>query len=81
MTKGASVVSKVYWRSPGQAFWVEQVRLGKVQRWDGPAEARLLGVVAQPFPEAGEILASGDYRLEIYLDGALNLDAVGFKVL
>jgi hypothetical protein len=71
MVKGQSIVSKVFWKRPGQAFWNEQVRLGKVQHWDGPDAARLLGFVANPMPEAGEVLATGGYRLEIYVDGGL----------
>lgn len=71
MVKGQSIVSKVFWKSPGQAFWIEQLRLGKTQHWDGPDAARLLGFVANPMPEAGEILVTGEYRLEIYVEGGL----------
>jgi tetratricopeptide (TPR) repeat protein len=80
MAKGQSIVSKVFWKRPGQAFWIEQLRMGKVQHWDGPDTARMMGFVANPMPEAGEVLESGAYRLEIYVDGALKA-AVGFQVL
>lgn len=75
MAQGQSIVSKVYWRVTGRPFWIEQPRLGKVQHWEGPEQAKLLGEVAPPMPEAGEVLVPGDYRLEIYVDGALK--AVG----
>jgi hypothetical protein len=80
MEKGQSIVRKVYLKAPGQVFWIEQLWLGRAEHWDGPAEARLMGSVENQIPEAGEFLASGDYRLEIYIDG--NLKATGlFKVL
>jgi hypothetical protein len=81
MKKDESVVTKVFFRSAGQVFWNEQFRLGKAQHWSGPNESgRLLGHVEYPMPEAGEVLGSGNYRLEIYLGG--NLAAAGaFKVL
>lgn len=80
MAKGQSIVSKVFWRRPGRAFWIEQLRMGRVQHWEGPESARIMGFVANPMPEAGEILEPGAYRLEIYIDGALKA-AVGFQVL
>jgi tetratricopeptide (TPR) repeat protein len=80
MKKDASVVTKVYSKAPGRVFWVEQFRLEKAQHWTGSDSARILGSVEYPMPEAGEVLSSGDYRLEIYLGG--NLSASGtFKVL
>ncbi len=80
MEKGQSIVRKVYRRAPGQVFWMEDLWLGRSEHWEGPAEARLMGSVENQIPEAGEFLASGDYRLEIYIDG--NLKAAGtFKVL
>jgi len=79
MSPGQSIVRKVYRQISGQVFWVEQLRLGRTERWSGPAEARLLGSVEYPMPEAGEYLASGLYRLEIFIEG--NLMASGmFKV-
>ncbi len=71
MKKDLSIVTKVFWKAPGQVFWVEQLRLGKSQHWEGPDFARLLGFAAFPIPEAGEVLATGEYRIEIYLGGAL----------
>ncbi len=80
MKKGQSIVRKVYRRAPGQVFWMEELWLGRAEHWEGPAEARLMGSVENQIPEAGEVLASGDYRLEIFIDG--NLKATGtFKVL
>ncbi|MGB9004500.1 MAG: hypothetical protein WCB96_02125 [Candidatus Aminicenantales bacterium] len=79
MSRGLAVVRRVYRRLPGQVFWIEQLRLGRTEHWDGPAEARLLGSVEYPMPEAGESLASGRYRLEIFIEG--DLKAAGeFKV-
>ncbi|MDD8026007.1 MAG: hypothetical protein PHI34_05805 [Acidobacteriota bacterium] len=80
MTRGQSIVSKVFWKGAGRSFWIEQLRLGKAQHWDGPDAAKLLGFVANPMPEAGETLVSGDYRLEIYVDGGLKA-VVGFNTL
>jgi tetratricopeptide (TPR) repeat protein len=79
MAKGQSIVRKVYRRAPGQVFWIEELWLGRAEHWDGPAEARLMGSVENQIPEAGEVLASGDYRLEIFVDGKL-LASGSFKV-
>lgn len=80
MKADESIVTKVFFKAPGGAFWVEQFRLGKSQHWSGGDSARLLGSVEYPMPEAGEVLSTGDYRLEIYVAG--NLAASGtFKVL
>jgi tetratricopeptide (TPR) repeat protein len=76
MEKGQSIVRKVFRRNPGQPFWIEQLVLGRAEHWEGPAEARLLGDVENPIPEAGQVLASGDYRIEIYIEG--NLKATSF---
>jgi tetratricopeptide (TPR) repeat protein len=80
MEKGQSIVRKVYLRAPGQVFWMEQLWLGRAEHWDGPAEAHLMGSVENMIPEAGEVLASGDYRLEIFVDGSLKATGT-FKVL
>lgn len=80
MKKGQSIVTKVYGKAPGRVFWIEQFRLGKTRHWEGPDSARLLGSVENPMPEAGEILGTGEYRLEIYIDGNLAVSGV-FKVL
>jgi tetratricopeptide (TPR) repeat protein len=80
MVKDQSIVSKVLWKGPGRIFWMEQQRLGKVRYWNKGDGRQLLGEVAPPFPEAGEFLLSGNYRLEIYVDGALKA-VVGFKTL
>lgn len=83
MSKGRSIVLKVSRRLPGQVFWFEQLRLGRTQHWEAPeekTEGRLLGSIEYPMPEAGEILSTGEYQVEIYLDG--NLAATGtFRVL
>jgi tetratricopeptide (TPR) repeat protein len=80
MKKGQSIVSKVFWKPQGRVFWIEQLRLGKTQHWESPeSSARLLGTVENPMPEAGEVLSSGDYRLEYYVDG--NLAAVGSFII
>jgi hypothetical protein len=76
MRPGQSIVRKVYRRITGQPFWIEQLMLGRAEHWEGPAEARLLGDVENPIPEAGQVLAGGDYRIEIYIDG--NLKAASF---
>jgi len=76
MRSGQSIVRKVYRRFPGQPFWIEQLLLGRAEHWEGPAEARLLGDVENPIPEAGQVLTGGDYRIEIYIDG--NLKATSF---
>jgi len=80
MEKGQSIVRRVYLRAPGQVFWIEQLWLGRAEHWEGPAEARLMGSVESLIPEAGEVLASGDYRLEIFVDGSLKATG-NFKVL
>ncbi len=80
MARGQSIVSKVFWKAPGGLLWVEQAYLTKSQHWEGPPQARILGEVSPLFPEAGEFLLPGDYRLEIYVDGALKAVA-GFKTL
>jgi tetratricopeptide (TPR) repeat protein len=80
MERGQSIVRKVYLRLPNRHFWFEQLFLGRAEHWEGPPEARLLGDVEHPIPEAGTVLASGDYRIEYYING--NLKAEGtFKVL
>jgi len=83
MSKGQSIVLKVLRRLPGQVFWTELLRLGRSQHWDAPeekTEGRLLGSIEYPMPEAGEILSTGEYRVEIYLEG--NLAVTGtFRVL
>ena len=79
MSQGQAVVRKVYRQTSGRVFWVEQLRLGRTERWNGPAEARLLGSVEYPMPEAGEYLASGLYRLEVYIEGKLMASGM-FKV-
>jgi tetratricopeptide (TPR) repeat protein len=80
MSRGQSIVSKVFWRIPGGFMWVEQAHLTKSQHWEGPPQARILGEVSPLFPEAGEFLFRGDYRLEIYVDGALKAVG-GFQAL
>jgi len=80
MVKDQSIVRKVFRRAPGQVFWIEQLWLGRAEHWAGPADARLLGSVENQIPEAGETLAGGEYRLEIYIDGALKARG-SFKVL
>jgi tetratricopeptide (TPR) repeat protein len=80
MQRGQSIVRKVYRRLPGQPFWIEQLMLGRAEHWEGPAEARLLGDVENPIPEAGQVLASGDYRIEIYIEGRLKASGT-FKIL
>jgi len=76
MRPGQSIVRKVYRRVSGHPFWIEDPMLGRVELWEGPAEARLLGDVENPIPEAGQVLVAGDYRIEIYVDG--NLKATSF---
>ncbi len=80
MKKGQSIVRRVYLRAPGQVFWIEQLWLERAEHWEGPAEARLMSSVESLIPEAGEVLASGDYRLEIFVDGSLKA-AGSFRVL
>jgi tetratricopeptide (TPR) repeat protein len=80
MEKGQSFVRKVYRKAPGQVFWMEQLWLGRAEHWDGPAEARIQATVESRIPEAGETLTSGDYRLEIFVEGKLAA-AGNFKVL
>jgi tetratricopeptide (TPR) repeat protein len=80
MEKGQSLVRKIYRRAPGQVFWMEQLWLGRAEHWDGPAEARIQATVESRIPEAGETLTSGDYRLEIFVEGKL-VAAGNFKVL
>ena len=46
----------------------------------GPEPPRLLGDVENPIPEAGQVLASGDYRIEIYIEGRLKASGT-FKIL
>jgi tetratricopeptide (TPR) repeat protein len=80
MEKGQSIIRKTYLKAPGQVFWIEQPWLGRNETWDPASGHRLMLSVENRIPEAGEFLVSGDYRLEIYLDG--NLKAIGrFKVL
>lgn len=80
MEKGQSIVRKVYWRAPGQVFWIEQLWLDRVEHWVGPAEARFQGAVEHRIPEMADMLYSGDYRLEIFVDGVLKA-AGTFKIL
>jgi tetratricopeptide (TPR) repeat protein len=80
MEKGQSIVRKVYRRAPGQVFWIEQLWLGRAEHWEGPTEAKLMASVENRIPEAGETLLAGDYRLEIFIDGALKATG-SFKVL
>jgi tetratricopeptide (TPR) repeat protein len=80
MERGQSIVRKVYRRFPGRPFWIEQLLLGRAEHWEGPPEARLLGDVENPIPEAGEVLSGGDYKIEIFIEGRLKATGA-FKIL
>jgi hypothetical protein len=77
MRSGQSIVRKVYLRRPGQPFWIEQALLGRSEHWEGASEVHnLVGDVEMLMPEAGQTLPSGNYRIEIYIEG--NLKATSF---
>ena len=80
MERGQSIVRKIFRRLPERPFWIEQLLLGRAEHWEGPPEARLLGDVENPIPEAGDVLASGDYRIEYYINGRLKAEGA-FKIL
>jgi len=80
LERDRSVVSKVYRRTPGRVFWIEQQWLGYSERWARDSEGRLLRPIQNSLPESDQQLAGGDYRLEIYVDGNL-LATATFKVL
>jgi tetratricopeptide (TPR) repeat protein len=80
MEKGQRIVRKAYHKAPGQVFWIEQPWLGRDEPWNPASGDRLMRFVENRIPEAGEFLFSGDYRLEIFVEGKL-LASGGFKVL
>jgi tetratricopeptide (TPR) repeat protein len=75
LEKGQRIVQKVYRRLPGQVFWIEILRLDRVEDWTGPSEGKVLRTVEYPIPESGETLLPGDYRLEFYVEGKLLAEA------
>jgi tetratricopeptide (TPR) repeat protein len=74
---GQSMVRKVYSRSPGLPFWIEEVYLSQTEYFKKAAEGDNFPLkVEMPIPDVGQFLPSGNYRIEIYIDG--NLKSTGF---
>jgi tetratricopeptide (TPR) repeat protein len=81
MVRDQSIVRKVYYCAPGLHFWNEMLYLDRAEFWDSPkSEAWLRGDIENILPEAGDVLKSGDYRVEFYINGRQKASAA-FKIL
>jgi len=79
MQAGLQLVQKVYWRGSGMVLWREQSTLAKTEIWSGPPKGKFGWTVDFPLPGAGQGLAAGDFRVELFVQGKL-LSSGEFRV-